>query len=72
MSDDALTMGQIIERLKSNLALAQVHAQAARIELRRKDEQIEAMAGELERLRDANRRLWAELAGREAGDEGEG
>lgn len=65
--------GQIIEQLKANLTLAQVHAQAARIELGRKDDQIEAMAGEIERLRATVERheatirgLWAELA---AGDD---
>lgn len=48
---DTPTTGQIIEQLKSRLSLAELHHQAARIELARRDAQIGAMMDEIERLR---------------------
>lgn len=64
-----MEIGEVIEQLKARLTLAQVHAQAAHIELGRKDAQIAAMAEEIERLRTTVERheatirgLWAELA----------
>jgi len=64
---DNPTTGQIIEQLKASLTLAELHHQANRITIARRDAQIAAMSEEIERLREANRRLWAELCGKDEG-----